>query len=112
VPLRDDIRLLGRILGDTVRKESGETVFGTVEGITSNQMLSQQLAENVMEFLLSQGVKPDLIGAGIWRRESGCFERHSTGPRAEPSCRALSCRFRLLRVPPLPAAESSASTGC
>ena len=34
------MRLLGRILGDMVRKQSGETVFGTVEGITSNQILS------------------------------------------------------------------------
>jgi hypothetical protein len=33
VPLRDDTRLLGRILGDTVREQSGETVFGTVEHI-------------------------------------------------------------------------------
>ena len=33
------------------------------EGITSNQILSQKRAENVMEFLLSQGVKPDLISA-------------------------------------------------
>jgi len=33
------------------------------QGITSNQDLSQKRAENVMEFLLSQGVKPDLISA-------------------------------------------------
>jgi chemotaxis protein MotB len=33
------------------------------EGITSNQILSQKRAENVMEFLISQGVKPDLITA-------------------------------------------------
>jgi chemotaxis protein MotB len=33
------------------------------EGITSNQILSQKRAENVMEFLLSQGVKPDVISA-------------------------------------------------
>jgi chemotaxis protein MotB len=33
------------------------------EGITSNEILSQKRAENVMEFLLSQGVKPDLISA-------------------------------------------------
>jgi len=33
------------------------------QGITSNQILSQKRAENVMEFLLSQGVKPDLISA-------------------------------------------------
>jgi phosphoenolpyruvate carboxylase len=32
-PLRDDIRLLGRILGDTVREQQGEAVFGVVERI-------------------------------------------------------------------------------
>jgi phosphoenolpyruvate carboxylase len=32
LPLRDDIRLLGgRILGDTVREQSGAAVFDTVE---------------------------------------------------------------------------------
>jgi chemotaxis protein MotB len=33
------------------------------QGITSNEILSQKRAENVMEYLLSQGVKPDLISA-------------------------------------------------
>jgi chemotaxis protein MotB len=33
------------------------------QGITSNQDLSQKRAENVMAFLISQGVKPDLISA-------------------------------------------------
>ena len=33
------------------------------EGITSNQILSQKRAENVMEFLISQGVKPELVTA-------------------------------------------------
>jgi chemotaxis protein MotB len=33
------------------------------EGITSNEILSQKRAENVMEFLISQGVKPDLVAA-------------------------------------------------
>ena len=33
LPLRDDIRLLGRILGDTVREQEGETVFDVVERI-------------------------------------------------------------------------------
>ncbi len=33
LPLRDDIRLLGRILGDTVREQEGEAVFATVERI-------------------------------------------------------------------------------
>ena len=33
VPLRYDIRLLGRILGDTVRQQEGEAVFDLVERI-------------------------------------------------------------------------------
>jgi phosphoenolpyruvate carboxylase len=33
LPLRDDIRLLGRILGDTVRGQQGEAVFDIVERI-------------------------------------------------------------------------------
>src|SRR5215216_4744730 len=33
LPLRDDIRLLGRILGDTVRSQEGEPVFSIVERI-------------------------------------------------------------------------------
>jgi hypothetical protein len=31
LPLRDDIRLLGRILGDTVHSQEGEPVFAIVE---------------------------------------------------------------------------------
>ncbi len=38
LPLRDDIRLLGRILGDTVREQSGEAVFGTVEHIRQSSV--------------------------------------------------------------------------
>lgn len=33
------------------------------QGVTSNQMLSQKRAENVRDFLVSQGVKPDLVEA-------------------------------------------------
>jgi len=32
-PLRDDIRLLGRILGDTLREQEGEAVFDTIERV-------------------------------------------------------------------------------
>ena len=32
-PLRDDIRLLGRILGDTLREQEGEAVFATIERV-------------------------------------------------------------------------------
>jgi chemotaxis protein MotB len=33
------------------------------EGVTSNQILSQKRAENVMEFLISQGLNPSLVEA-------------------------------------------------
>jgi phosphoenolpyruvate carboxylase len=33
LPLRDDIRLLGRILGDTVRSQEGDTVFAIAPDI-------------------------------------------------------------------------------
>jgi phosphoenolpyruvate carboxylase len=36
LPLREDIRLLGRILGDTVREQAGAAVFDTVESIRQN----------------------------------------------------------------------------
>jgi phosphoenolpyruvate carboxylase len=38
LPLRDDIRLLGRILGDTVREQGGAAVFDTVEHIRQNSV--------------------------------------------------------------------------
>ena len=33
------------------------------KGITSNEILSQKRAENVMEYLISQGMQPDLVSA-------------------------------------------------
>jgi chemotaxis protein MotB len=33
------------------------------QGITSNQMLSQRRADNVMQFMIAQGVKPSLVSA-------------------------------------------------
>ena len=38
LPLREDIRLLGRILGDTVREQSGEAVFKIVERIRQSSV--------------------------------------------------------------------------
>jgi phosphoenolpyruvate carboxylase len=38
VPLREDIRLLGRILGDTIREQSGQAVFDIVEQIRQNSV--------------------------------------------------------------------------
>ena len=38
LPLREDIRLLGRILGDTVREQSGATAFHIVEQIRQSSV--------------------------------------------------------------------------
>ena len=38
LPLRDDIRLLGRLLGDTVRAQEGEAVFDLVETIRQSSI--------------------------------------------------------------------------
>src|SRR5258707_10441699 len=37
-PLRDDIRLLGRVLGDTVREQEGAAVFDIVERIRQSSI--------------------------------------------------------------------------
>jgi chemotaxis protein MotB len=36
------------------------------QGVTTNQQLSEKRANSVMQFLISQGVKPDLISAKGW----------------------------------------------
>src|SRR4051794_34324448 len=36
--LREDIRLVGRVLGDTVRQQQGEAVFATVERIRQSSI--------------------------------------------------------------------------
>src|SRR5215475_4456121 len=38
LPLREDIRLLGRVLGDTVRQHEGDAVFAVVEHIRQTSL--------------------------------------------------------------------------
>jgi phosphoenolpyruvate carboxylase len=60
-PLRDDIRLLGRILGDTVREQTGERIFDTVENIRQNSVRFRRMedvgARNELEATLN-GLPP------------------------------------------------------
>jgi len=42
IPLRDDIRLLGRLLGDTVREQEGEEVFAIIERIRQTSVRLNQ----------------------------------------------------------------------
>lgn len=53
------------------------------QGITSNQELSQKRAENVMQFLISQGVKPDLISAKGWGEQNPIASNDTAKGRAQ-----------------------------
>jgi phosphoenolpyruvate carboxylase len=61
-PLRDDIRLVGRILGDTVREQEGEAVFAFVERIRQTSIRfrrdEDQAARRELESILD-GLSPD-----------------------------------------------------
>jgi chemotaxis protein MotB len=54
------------------------------EGITSNLILSQKRADAVMQYMISQGVKPSLISAqGFGEADpSGRLEHHRRRPGA------------------------------
>ena len=64
------------------------------EGITSNLILSQKRAEDVMEYLISQGVKPDLVMA-VGHGEADPIATNST-----PAGRAQNRRVELALAPP------------
>ena len=53
------------------------------KGIASNQELSQKRAENVMQFLISQGVKPDLVSAHGYGDASPVAPNTTTKGRAQ-----------------------------
>ena len=66
------------------------------QGITSNLILSQKRAEDVMQFLISQGVKPDLVMA-VGHGEADPIATNST-----PAGRAQNRRVELALAPPGP----------
>ena len=53
------------------------------EGISSNQILSQKRAENVMEYLISQGVKPDMVAAQGYGDTSPAAPNNTAQGRAQ-----------------------------
>jgi chemotaxis protein MotB len=64
------------------------------QGITSNEVLSQKRAENVMQFLISQGVKPDLVSA------HGYGEASPVAPNTTAEGRAKNRRVELTLARP------------
>jgi chemotaxis protein MotB len=61
----------------------------TRQGITSNQVLSQKRADNVMQFMISQGVKPSLVSA------RGLGEADPVASNDTPEGRAQNRRVEL-----------------
>jgi phosphoenolpyruvate carboxylase len=64
-PLREDTRLLGRILGDTVRAQEGDSVFGLIESIRQTSIRFHRdedfAARNELEALLDALSRDDTI---------------------------------------------------
>jgi phosphoenolpyruvate carboxylase len=65
LPLREDIRLLGRILGDTLREQQGEATFELVENVRRSSVLfrkTQQHADRIeLEHLLDHLTPGDTL---------------------------------------------------
>jgi chemotaxis protein MotB len=59
------------------------------EGVTSNQELSEKRADAVMQYLISQGVRPDLVSA------HGFGEENPVAPNDTPQGRAQNRRVEL-----------------
>ena len=59
------------------------------EGITTNLILSQKRADNVMQYMISQGVKPNLVAA------HGFGEADPVAPNDTPQGRAQNRRVEL-----------------
>jgi chemotaxis protein MotB len=59
------------------------------EGITSNLILSQKRADNVMQYMISQGVNPGLVSA------HGFGEADPVAPNDSPAGRAQNRRVEL-----------------
>jgi chemotaxis protein MotB len=53
------------------------------KGITSNQILSQKRAENVMRFMISQGVNPELVSAHGFGDANPIAPNNTTQGRAQ-----------------------------
>jgi len=109
LPLRDDIRLLGRLLGDTIREQEGEAVYAIVERIRQTSIrfhrdedeVARQELETTLNSL-SRGRTNQIIRAYSYFshlanlaedqhhvRRSRAHARAASAPRAGTMARAL-----------------------
>ncbi len=56
LPLRDDIRFLGRILGDTLRHQEGEVIFQLIEGIRQTAIRYRRTGDDRARIQLEHGL--------------------------------------------------------
>ncbi len=56
LPLRDDIRFLGRILGDTLRDQEGEVIFQLIEGIRQTAIRYRRTGDDRARVQLEHGL--------------------------------------------------------
>lgn len=56
LPLRDDIRFLGRILGDTLRDQEGEVIFQLIEGIRQTAIRYRRTGDDKARVQLEHGL--------------------------------------------------------
>jgi chemotaxis protein MotB len=64
------------------------------EGVTSNLILSQKRAETVMQYLISQGVKPDMVSA------HGFGDTNPVAPNNTPQGRSQNRRVEIALAAP------------
>ena len=71
------------------------------QGVTTNLILSQRRADNVMQFMISQGVDPgSRVGPRIRRGRSGRSQRYAGGPGAKPPRGTHRCEGYTVRQRP------------
>jgi chemotaxis protein MotB len=64
------------------------------QGVTSNEILSQKRADNVMQYMISQGVKPELIAA------RGFGDTYPVAPNTSAQSRAQNRRVEITLAGP------------
>ena len=107
LPLRDDIRLLGRILGDTVREQEGEEVYELVEQIRKasirfhrdNEVGARRELEATLDSLSADQTLVDRARLQLFLASRQHRRRPASHPPQPRSCdRRLGAASRLARL--------------
>ena len=84
---REDIRLLGRILGDTVRSQEGDAVFDIIEGIRQSSIRfrrdEDQVARRELEAALNRLSRDETIQIIRAYVQIELLKRHRAGDADE-----------------------------